>query len=72
MVFITEMKSVYCAVRNRVLNKAVCASSLKGLIFIVRFLNLCRFQGEKIKDIADKIFKQHKSGKLASYLIICT
>ena len=30
LVFITEMKSVYCAVRLGSLNKAVCASSLKG------------------------------------------
>jgi hypothetical protein len=30
VVFITEMKSVYCAVRTGSLNKAVCASSLKG------------------------------------------
>ena len=30
LVFITEMKSVYCAVRNGSLNKAVCASYLKG------------------------------------------
>jgi len=29
-VFITEMKSVYCAVRNGPLSKAFCASSLKG------------------------------------------
>jgi len=29
-VFITEMKSVYCAVRTVSLNKAFCASSLKG------------------------------------------
>jgi len=28
--FITEMKSVYCAVRSGSLNTAVCASSLKG------------------------------------------
>ena len=28
--FITEMKSVYCAVRTKSLNKTVCASSLKG------------------------------------------
>ena len=28
--FITEMKSVYCAVRTGSLNKAVCASSLNG------------------------------------------
>ena len=30
LVFITDMKSVYCAVRTGYLNKAVCASSLKG------------------------------------------
>ena len=30
LVFITEMESVYCAVRPGSLNKAVCASSLKG------------------------------------------
>ena len=30
LVFITEMKSVYCAVWTGSLNKAVCASSLKG------------------------------------------
>ena len=30
LVFITEMKSVYSAVRTGALNKAVCASSLKG------------------------------------------
>jgi hypothetical protein len=30
LVFITKMKSVYCAVRTASLNKAVCASSLKG------------------------------------------
>jgi hypothetical protein len=28
--FITDMKSVYCAVRTESLNKAVCASYLKG------------------------------------------
>ena len=31
-VFITEMKSVYCAVRIGSLNKAVCASSLKSFL----------------------------------------
>jgi hypothetical protein len=31
LVFITDMKSVYCAVRNGSLNKAVCHSSFKGL-----------------------------------------
>ena len=31
LVFITEMKSVYCAVRTGFLNKAVCASSLNML-----------------------------------------
>jgi hypothetical protein len=30
LVFITEMKSVYSAVRTGPLNKAVCASSVKG------------------------------------------
>ena len=30
LVVITEMESVYCAVRTGSLNKAVCASSLKG------------------------------------------
>jgi hypothetical protein len=30
LVFITEMKSVYCAVRTGCLNKAVCASSLSS------------------------------------------
>ena len=30
LVFITDMKSVYCAVRTGSLNKAVWASSLKG------------------------------------------
>jgi len=30
LVFITEMKSVYSAVRTGSLNKAVCASPLKG------------------------------------------
>ena len=28
--FITEMKSVYCAVRTESLNQAVCASCFKG------------------------------------------
>jgi hypothetical protein len=30
LVFIAEMKSVYIAVRTGSLNKAVCASALKG------------------------------------------
>ena len=30
LVFITEMESVYCAVRTGSLNKAACASYLKG------------------------------------------
>jgi hypothetical protein len=30
LVFITEMKSIYSAVRAGPINKAVCASSLKG------------------------------------------
>jgi hypothetical protein len=32
LAFITEMKSVYCAVRTGSLNKAVWASSLKGYL----------------------------------------
>jgi hypothetical protein len=32
LVFITEMKSVYSAVRTGYLNKAVCAWALKGFI----------------------------------------
>ena len=31
LVFITEVDSVYCAIRTGSLNKAVCASSVKGL-----------------------------------------
>jgi hypothetical protein len=31
LVFITDMKSVYSAVRTGSLNKAVCPSSVKGL-----------------------------------------
>ena len=34
LVFITEMKSVYSAVRTGSLNTAVCASSVKGKICI--------------------------------------
>ena len=34
LVFITEIKSVYCAVRTGSLSKAVCASSLKGQCFL--------------------------------------
>jgi hypothetical protein len=33
LVFITEMKSVYSAVRTGSLNKTVCASSVKGYRF---------------------------------------
>ena len=33
LVFITEMKSVYCAVRTGSLNKAVCPSYLKGWLW---------------------------------------
>jgi hypothetical protein len=35
LVFITEMKSVYSAVRTGPLNKAVCASAVKGKITII-------------------------------------
>ena len=42
-VFITEMKSVYCAVRTGSLNKAVWASYLKGYshltVYLLRWLN---------------------------------
>ena len=34
LVFITEMKSVYCAVRTGSLNKAVCASYLKVCVLL--------------------------------------
>ena len=50
LVFITEMKSVYSAVRTDALNKAVCASSLKGQLKLLSsmrwhseyFINLSR------------------------------
>ena len=35
LVFITEMKSVYSAVRTGSLNKAVCASYLKGWLLLI-------------------------------------
>jgi hypothetical protein len=35
LVFITEMKSVYSAVRTGSLNKAVCASSVKGSMIML-------------------------------------
>ena len=38
LVFITEMQSVYNAVRTRSLNKAVCASSLNRQNFQARWL----------------------------------
>ena len=43
LVFITEMKSVYSAVRTGSLNKAVCASYLKGLRIYTcaQLLSLC-------------------------------
>ena len=37
LVFITQMKSVYSAVRTGALNKAVCAPSVKGLITVVEW-----------------------------------
>ena len=40
LVFITEMKRVYCAVRTGSLNKAVCASSLKGWIWFLFLLSI--------------------------------
>jgi hypothetical protein len=41
--FYNEMKSVYCAVRTGSLNKAVCASSLKGVYMTKYILLLCIF-----------------------------
>ena len=42
LVFITEMKSVYSAVRTGSLNRAVCVSSFKGLICVGRALHRIR------------------------------
>ena len=50
LVFITEMKSVYCAVRTGSLNKAVCTSSLKSQRQI-------RFAIFKVKDYLSIIQK---------------
>jgi len=45
LVFITEMKSVYCAVRTGSLNKAVCASSLKGQASrMIRLVSRCKWE----------------------------
>ena len=38
--FITEMKSVYSAVRTGFLNKAVCASSVKGLMLCCKITSV--------------------------------
>jgi hypothetical protein len=46
LVFITEMKSVYSAVRTGSLNKAVCASSLKG--YLRTNSDLCHLQHKLI------------------------
>ena len=46
LVFITEMKSVYCAVWTGSLNKAVCASSLKG--YLRTNSDLCHLQHKLI------------------------
>ena len=46
LVFITEMKSVYSAIRTGSFNKAVCASCLKGFIFLdVTYFNLLKPTG---------------------------
>ena len=45
-VFITEMKSVYSAVRTGSLNTAVCASSLKG--YLRTNSDLCHLQHKLI------------------------
>jgi hypothetical protein len=39
LVFITDMKSVYSAIRTGSLNEAVCASSLKGQKTFARNIN---------------------------------
>jgi hypothetical protein len=46
LVLITEMKSVYSAVRNGSLNKAVCVSSLNG--FLRANSDLCHLQHKRI------------------------
>jgi hypothetical protein len=46
LVFITEMKSVYSAVRTGSLNKAVCASSLNG--YLITNSDLCHLQHKLI------------------------
>ena len=46
LVFITEMKSVYSAVRTGSLNKAVCASSLNG--YLRTNSDLCHLQHKLI------------------------
>jgi len=49
LVFITEMKSVYSAVRTGSLNKAVCAAFFKGLIEVFRaFRNPAGLPSKKI------------------------
>jgi len=54
LVFITEMKSVYCAVRTGALNKTVYASSLKGSSGIWRcviWLTATQVIGESAEEI---------------------
>jgi len=46
LVFITEMESVYSAVRTGSLNKAVCASSLNG--YLITNSVLCHLQHKLI------------------------
>jgi len=41
LVFISEKKSVYSAVRTGSLNKAVCVSSLKGIIYLILWEKKC-------------------------------
>ena len=58
LVFITEIKSVYCAVRTGSLNKAFCASYLKGLISASpknTALQLTRKTKELLNEIVSKL-----------------
>ena len=65
LVFITEMKSVYSAVRTGSLNKAVCPSSVKGLILcgqsqavlaVATVLKMVRVHYEHKKVIDNNLF----------------
>ena len=61
LVFITEMKSVYCAVRTASLNKAVCASFLKDQCerFCRASGNTCHWPGLKSYPAHAKVLSCH-------------